>query len=163
MATKDKKELTDDEGKALVEEKELEAVRKALASSDKVKVTIRPEDRLAATLNQRQSVVQQWVQAQEQLDTAEMMADEESGAKTEDTRNAAKQEIKQILQASRSIYYKLKVLTAKVVKYAKESEHPLRADLRRGMPEDLRKLLPASCFEDAAVEQEEAESSEEGA
>ncbi len=129
------------------EDRQLEEVRAQLRKGSKrLKITVRPEDRLAAVLNQRSQTVQGWVQLQEALDTAEMVADPDSGSATESTREAAKGEIKGILKQAAPVLAHLTALTDKAVKLAKECRHPLREDLRRGFPNDLRDAVPAGCF-----------------
>lgn len=140
---KDREESQEDR-----EDRALEEVRKQLRSAGRLKITVKPEDRLAAVLNQRAGTVQSWVQLQEALDTAEMISDEDSdsGSAVASTRDNAKAEIKTILKQAAPVLAHINALTAKAINLAEECRHPLREDLRRGFPNDLRDSVSAACF-----------------
>ena len=110
---------------------------------DNMQVTIRPEDRLAATINQRKQAVSSWVQLREQLDTAETMLAADS---EENMTDVLGKEIKQILQVLAPLQARLKVLNDKIVGLSLACEKPFREDLQRGFPNDLRDKVPDTCF-----------------
>lgn len=119
-----------------------EDIREQLRSSNGLQVTIRPEDRLAATINQRVQVVTSWVHLREQLATAEALIAVDVGGS-----GALETEIKAILEAARPIHARLRVLNEKVIQLTRECDHPLRVDLQRGFPVDLREQVAETCFD----------------
>ncbi len=121
-----------------------EDIQEQLHSSAGLQVTIRPEDRLASTLNQRAQIVASWVHLREQLDTAEALATADVGGTMADS---LEKEIKAILDTARRIHARLKILNKKVVQLTSECNHPLRADLQRGFPADMREQVAENCFD----------------
>lgn len=126
----------------------LEEVRAKLMSGFTETKPFKPEDRLAAAINNYMQLTTQWLLLQEQLHVTEAVANPETGPRSPDVRTNAEAEIKRIIKAAQPCYYKVEASSARIVALADQCKKPLRADIQEGFPYVLRDKVSPDCFVD---------------